>query len=185
MLQSPVTPRVTGYKLSETRRYAVLRAAIALLLAAAPAVTAAQAGRPELHVGGGLYPGTGGVVIVAQPFFSAVASEGALYADYQPRVLGGRGRLLVAAGAGGSVRLMRVLAITRGSDAPPRFDLDAGVRVGPAFYYAFFEQTAEGEARAFRVMFDPFARAVVTVGSWRAFVELGTQGPQLRGGVVL
>ena len=107
-----------------------------------------------------------------------------MYADYQPRVLGGRGRLLVAAGAGGSFRLLRILSIARGADAFPDVELDVGARLGPAFYYAFFEQTAEAEARSFRVMFDPFARVVLPVRGRRAFAELGTQAPQVRAGLV-
>ncbi len=113
-----------------------------------------------------------------------MTTEGALYADYQPRVLGGRGRLLIAAGAGGSLRLVRILSIVRGSDVFPGADLDVGARLGPAFYYAFFEQTAEEEARSFRVMFDPFARVALPVGRRRLFAEIGSQAPQLRAGLV-
>ncbi len=154
------------------------------LLAVLAAPAAAQGDPLQLHAGAGIYPGTGGVVVVAQPFFSAVTTEGALYADYQPRVLGGRGRLLVAAGAGGSLRLLRALSIARGTDLFPDVDVDVGARLGPAFYYAFFEQDAEAEARAFRVMFDPFARVALPFRGRRAFAEIGTQAPQLRAGMV-
>jgi hypothetical protein len=152
-------------------------------MAVLPAVAVAQGAAGDLHVGGGLYPGTGLFAAGVRPHFSAITTEGALYADYQPRVLGGRGRLLVAVGAGGSIRVLRALSIARGSELMPGVELDLGARVGPAFYYAFFEQTAEAETRAFRVMFDPFARLVVPLAGRRAFVELGGQGPQLRAGV--
>lgn len=161
-----------------------LLAVLALVVLVAPARTRAQGSPLELHAGAGLYPGTGGIVVAARPFFSAVTTEGALYADYQPRVLGGRGRLLIAAGAGGSLRLLRMLSIARGSEIFPDAEIDVGARLGPAFYYAFFEQTAEEEARSFRVMLDPFARAVLPFRGRRAFAELGTQAPQLRAGLV-
>jgi hypothetical protein len=162
-----------------------VRSLALLLLLAAAGPAAAQGSRPDLYVGPGLYPGTGAVVIASRPFFTAVAPEAALYADYQPRVLGGRGRLIVAAGAGGALRLVRILEIARGTDTLPGIDLDAGARLGPAFYYAFFEQTAEAEARAFRVMFDPFVRGSLPVRGRRLFVELGTQEPRLRAGLAL
>jgi hypothetical protein len=158
---------------------------LALVLILLPAGARAQVAAGQLHLGGGLYPGTGVFATGIQPHFQAITTEGALYADYQPRVLGGRGRLLVAAGAGGSLRLLRILSIARGSEVLPGVDVDVGARLGPAFYYAFFEQTAEAEARAFRIMFDPFARLIVPVAGRRAFVEVGGQGPQLRVGVAL
>jgi hypothetical protein len=98
-------------------------------------------------------------------------------------VLGGAGRLLVAVGAGGSIRALGVLGIVRGADPFPGADLDLGVRLGPAFYYAFFEQTAEAEARAFRVMFEPFARATLAFRGRAVFAEVGGQAPQLRAGL--
>ncbi|HLA62994.1 MAG TPA: hypothetical protein VK610_01095 [Rhodothermales bacterium] len=151
-----------------------------LLLVAAPA--GAQAAGPRFYVGGGLYPGAGGMAGVSRPLLTIVAQEAAVYADYQPRVLGGAGRRLVAVGAGGSLRAARLLGVARGADQGGA-DLDLGVRIGPAFYYAFFEQTGEAEARSFRVMFDPFARATLDLGGRTVFAEFGGQAPQLRAGL--
>ncbi len=142
------------------------------------------AARAQLYVGPALGPGVGGVGVFASDALGVFTREAAVYADYQPRVLGGRGRLLVAVAAGGGVRVTEALRVVRGG-APGPADLDLGVRVGPAFYYAFFEQTAEAEARAFRIAFDPFARGLLHLpGGRTVFVELGTQQPSLRAGVV-
>lgn len=128
-------------------------------------------------------PGLGGMVGGARPLAGVFTGEAALYADYTPRVAGGAGRLLTSVGVGGAVRLARVAALV-GNREPGRIDLDAGVRLGPSFYTAFFEQTAASEARAFRVMTDAFARGTVRLGSGRvAFAEIGTQAPAIRAGL--
>lgn len=156
------------------------RSSLLLVLLATAATARAQA-----FIGPALGPGVGGVAVFAQDVLGVLTREAVLYADYQPRVLGGRGRLLVAASAGGGVRLTEALRAVRGSEPAP-YDLDFGARVGPAFYYAFFEQTAEGEARAFRIAFDPFARATLHLFEGRTvFVEVGTQQPSLRAGLVI
>ncbi len=108
--------------------------------------------------------------------------EIAVYGDY---TLGGSDRLLVAAGVGGSVQLARILEIVQ-NRAPGAMGLDVGIRLGPSFYYAFGEQTAEEEARSFRVMFDPFVRGTYRTRGGRVFfAELGAHAPNLRGGISL
>jgi hypothetical protein len=134
-------------------------------------------------VGAGLGPGVGGVAIGSDPVLDLLTREAALYADVVPRIAGGSGRLLTAVGVGGGIRVLRVVDILQNRD-PGRFDLDAGVRIGPSFYTAFFEQTAESEARAFSIMLDPFARGTVRLGARRVvFAEIGTQAPALRAGL--
>jgi hypothetical protein len=70
------------------------------------------------------------------------------------------------------------------ADYTGALDLDLGLRLGPSFYYAFFERSAEEEARSFRVMLDTFARGTYRLGGGRVvFVEVGSQAPGLRGGL--
>ena len=137
---------------------------------------------PRLEVGAGLFPGTGGFVAYSAPRLGIFTQEAALYADYTPRVVGGSGRLLAAVGVGGGLRALRIVGLITDQE-PGALDLDAGLRLGPSFYYAFFEQTAEQDARSFRVMVDTFARGTLQLGGRVVFVELGTQAPGLRGGL--
>lgn len=161
-------------------------AALLLLLTVLALPAQAQDGldsAPRVQLGVGVLPGTGVFLAYSAPKFSVFTQEGALYADYTPRVVGGSGRLLAAVGVGGSIRALRILGIVTDFE-PGRLDLDAGLRLGPSFYYAFFERTAEEEARSFRVMTDAFTRGTLQLGGGRVvFVELGTQAPGLRGGL--
>ena len=163
----------------------------ALLLALAPLAAGQTPGplgdRPRVYVGAGLGPGVGAVAFGSDPVLGVLTREAVLYADYVPRVTGGSGRLLTAVGVGGGVRVLRVLDIAQNRDAGP-LDVDLGLRVGPSFYTAFFEQTARSRSRAFAVMLDPFARATLRLGSGLGsgrvvFVEVGTQAPALRAGL--
>jgi len=169
---------------------AVMRHAV-FLLAALAAVASAQTGsgpdplgsRPRVYVGAGFGPGFGGIVEGNAPALSIFTREVAVYADYVPRVTGGSGRLVTAVGVGGSLRALRVLDVVRNRD-PGAFDVDLGIRIGPSFYTAFFEQTAESRSRAFSVMLDPFARVTLRRSSNRVFfAEVGTQSPSLRAGL--
>ena len=159
-----------------------------LALLAAP-VVAAQTGpdplgsRPRVYVGGGLGPGIGGVAMGTAPAFNVFTREVAVYADYVPRVTGGSGRLVTAVGIGGAIRTLRIADIVRDQD-PGALDVDLGLRIGPSFYTAFFEQSAESRSRAFSVMLDPFARVTLRRGSGLVlFAEVGNQAPALRAGL--
>lgn len=161
--------------------------ALALALvwgAASPAAQTAPIGsRPRVYVGVGVVPGVGGVALGSDPILDVFTREVALYADYAPRVTGGAGRLRTAVGIGGAVRALRIVEIVRNSDPGP-LDVDLGVRVGPAFYTAFFEQSAQSRSRAFSVMFDPFARGTLRLGSGPVvFAEAGNQSPSFRVGL--
>ena len=138
--------------------------------------------RPRLYLGVGVLPGVGGVALGADPVFDVFTRELALYADYVPRVTGGAGRLRTAVGIGGSVRAFRIYEIVRNSDPGP-LDVDLGIRVGPSFYTAFFEQSAQSRSRAFSVMLDPFARGTLRLGGRVVFVEVGSQSPSVRAGL--
>ena len=156
------------------------------LLAAASLPAAAQGdlgSGPRVYLGAGVLPGTGGIAAYAAPRFGVLTQEGAFYADYTPRVAGGSGRLLIAVGVGGGVRALRIAGAVTNFEPGP-LDLDLGLRLGPSFYYAFFERTAEEEARSFRVMLDSFARGTYKLGGGRVvFVEVGSHAPGLRGGL--
>src|SRR5690606_348029 len=128
---------------------------------------------PRVNLGAGVLPGTGAFVGYAAPRLSVFTVEGALYADYTPRVVGGSGRLLAAVGVGGGVRALRIAGMVSDLEPGP-LDVDLGLRLGPSFYYAFFERSAEEEARSFRVMVEGFARGTLVLGGGRVvFVEVG------------
>lgn len=167
----------------------LLLSALVLLGCALPAASQDDGGpaplgsRPRLYVGVGVVPGVGGVALGADPVLDVFTRELALYADYVPRVTGGAGRLRTAVGIGGSVRALRIVEIVRNSDPGP-LDLDLGIRLGPSFFTAFFEQSAQSRSRAFSVMIDPFARGTLRLGGGRVvFVEAGSQSPSFRAGL--
>ena len=157
-----------------------MRAYTLLLLVLCAADAHAQDARLNVGVGG--LPGVGVVAVHSSPALFVFTREIAVYGDY---TVGGSDRLLVAAGVGGSVQLARILEIVRNHNAGA-MGLDVGIRLGPSFYYAFAEQTAEEEARSFRVMFDPFVRGTYrTRGGRILFAEMGAGAPNLRAGVSL
>jgi len=157
-----------------------VRAFVLLLLVLLVADVRAQDSR--LLLAGGALPGVGVVGIHSSPTLFVLTREIAVYGDY---TVGGSDRLLVAVGVGGAVQLARILEIVQNRHAGA-MGLDVGIRLGPSFYYAFAEQTAEEEARSFRVMFDPFVRgAYRTRGGRMLFAELGAHAPNLRGGISL
>ena len=163
----------------------LLLPALAVLLAAPVAAQGAApiGSEPRVYVGVGVVPGVGGVAMATDPVVDVFTRELALYADYVPRVTGGAGRLRTAVGIGGAVRALRIVEIVRNSDPGP-LDVDVGVRIGPSFYTAFFEQSAQSRSRAFSVMLDPFARGTLRLGPGRVvFAEAGTQSPSFRVGL--
>ena len=172
-----------------------MRRRLALLIPAllALAVAASSAGaqeRPDplgsparVYLGGGVGPGVGVIAEATAPVLDVFTREVVVYADYVPRVTGGSGRLVTAVGVGGSLRVLRVLEIVQNNDGGP-LGVDLGLRIGPSFYTAFFEQTAESRSRAFSVMLDPFGRVTLRRPSGRVFfAEVGTQGPAFRAGL--
>ncbi len=162
--------------------FVVMVASVVLTPSAAAQATALGT-VPRVYGAVAAGPGLGAVVGTARPVGGFATAEAALYADYTPRVAGGAGRLLTSVGVGGSLRLARLAAEAQ-NRPPGRTDLDVGLRLGPAFYTAFFDETAAGEARAFRVMTDAFARATTRIASRRVvFAEVGTQAPAFRVGL--
>ncbi|MFN3596157.1 MAG: hypothetical protein ACK41D_02675 [Rubricoccaceae bacterium] len=140
-------------------------------------------GGPEVYAGPALGPGFGAAATLSLPAAVVFTLEGTLALDYAPTLVGSSGRLVVATGAGGAVRVLRVLAVVQNEDAGP-LELDAGARLGPSFVVALAEPTPASQARAFAVRLDLFARGVARLSPGRtAFAELGTQAPALRGGL--
>ena len=166
------------------------RRALLLLVPLAVAAGAEAQERPDalgsparVNVGAGVGPGVGIIAEATSPVLDVFTREVVVYADYVPRVTGGSGRLVTAVGVGGSVRLVRLLDVVQNRDGSP-LGVDVGLRIGPSFYTAFFEQTAESRSRAFSVMLDPFGRVTLRRPSGRVFfAEVGTQGPALRAGL--
>ena len=162
---------------------------LALILLVLPLAASAQerpdplGSRPRVYVGAGVLPGVGGMALGTDPVLNVFTREVAIYADYVPKVTGGSGRLVTAVGVGGAVRALRVADVVRNRD-PGALDVDLGIRVGPSFYTAFFEETAASRSRAFSVMLDPFARVTLRRSSGRVFfAEVGPQDPSLRFGL--
>ena len=179
------------HRVSSRSTFCPMRNALLLLALVTSVPAAAQApdrraplqSEVTVFLGGGLGPGVGGVAIGSDTVLGLLLREVALYGDYVPRVTGGSGRLLSAVGIGGGLRALRLAAIVADEDVG-RFDLDVGARIGPSFYTAFFEQTADGEARAFGIFFDGWARGTARLSPDAVvFAELGTQAPGLRGGL--
>lgn len=170
------------------RRRTALALAPALVLLAGPAARAQGpgvplTGGPEVYAGPAMGPGFGAAAVLSVPAAAVFTLEGTLALDYAPTFVGSSGRLIVATGAGGAVRVLRVLAIAQNEDVGP-LDLDAGARLGPAFTVALAEPTAATQARAFAVRLDLFARGTARLSERRTvFAELGTQAPALRGGL--
>ena len=135
--------------LGATRIPCKMRALILLLFTLALAQPAgaqlALDTAPRIYLGGGVLPGTGVFLGYEAPRLVVFSVEGALYADYTPRLVGGSGRLLVSGGLGGSVRALRIASIVTDLEPGP-LDLDAGIRLGPSFYYAFFRAYRRGRS---------------------------------------
>ncbi|MEM8560231.1 MAG: hypothetical protein AAGG50_20620 [Bacteroidota bacterium] len=160
--------------------------AFALLALVAPRGVAQEAlglpDAPVLWLGGGTLPGIGVHANYATPLVTLLTREVALYADFTPRVDGRDGELRVAGGVGGSLRVLRVAALLSEADLS-RGDLDVGLRFGPAFLFALYEQTAASRARSFRVFLDPFVRGAYQFESGIVvYAEFGAQDPSLRVG---
>lgn len=139
---------------------------------------------PFVQIGLAGTPGVGIQAGFASPTFTVLTREGSLYADYAPRFVGSEGRLLVGLGLGGSVRVLRTLALVTDFD-PGSYDLDVGFRFGPSFFFSFFEETAASKARSFRLFAEPFARGSLRFGRRVVYVEVGTQPSHLRAGLLL
>lgn len=172
-----LAPKTPVRNLTRNAVWFAVRAAGPLLLVLFAAASHAQETRLNVAVGG--LPGVGVVAIHSTPTLFVLTRDIAVYGDF---TFGDSSRLLAAVGVGGSVQLARILEIVQNRNAGA-MGLDVGIRLGPSFYYALADQTAEEEARSFRVMFDPFVRGAYRTNGRVLFVELGAGAPNVRGGV--
>lgn len=156
--------------------------ALAVTLAVLAPCAAAQFATPTapfVQAGAGAAPGLGVQVGLSSPALTVFTQEGMLYADYR---YGADERLLVGFGVGGSVRLLRIVTVVADAEPAP-LELDAGLRFGPSFAFAFAEQTAATQVRQFRLFADPFVRGVTRLGgSLVGYAELGWQPGRMRVG---
>lgn len=179
----PQTARLDASGLSMPLRLSACL--VLVLLGTAPAAAQfATPTLPTLQLGLGLTPGTGLQAGYVSPAFTILTREAVLYADYEPRFLDeDAGRLLVGLGVGGSVRVLRALTVIADFDAGG-YDLDAGFRFGPSFFFSFFEETAASKARSFRLFAEPFVRGSLRFSRRVIYVEVGTQPSHVRGGLL-
>ena len=138
----------------------------------------------RVHVGPGIIPGIGAQVAYVQSG-RIFTMEGVAYADFAPSLLGdGESTLATAIGFGGSIRILDVLE-EFGRSPFPGYHVDAGLRLGPSLRFLLDNQTAATRNTRFSLFFEPFLRASAPFGPRIFFLELGTQRPLLRGGVIL
>lgn len=142
----------------------------------------------------GFAPGLGAQGGYVVPY-EIVTAEMMSYVNFSPDSKDRASGLNLAAGIGGSIRIMGLL---NEMDTPLNrdFDLDAGFRVGPKFCIGFGEKKdAEGNKSTHcddsgttkfnvQLMVEPFLRGVTTLQSRnRAYFEAGTQPPYIRVGM--
>lgn len=143
----------------------------------------------------GFAPGLGAQAGYVVPY-EIVTAEMMSYLNFSPDSRDNASGLNLAAGIGGSIRIMGLL---NEMDTPinRNFDLDAGFRVGPKFCVGFGEKTddkgvttthcdSNGSSKFnVQLMVEPFVRGVTTLQQSRnrAFFEAGTQPPYIRVGM--
>ncbi len=151
--------------------------AAAILLAAAPGrVVAQEPSGPWLQAGAATFPGVG--------VQAGYVSAGALHtrevtAIVDVRAFSRDATAQVTTTIGGAVRLLGV-GRTIGGVPYRGFDVDLGIRLGPALTFQL-----EGEDRVFRnrrfnLFLEPFARWTVVVKRRLLFAEVGMHSPALR-----
>ena len=122
----------------EARRRAAARlcglAALAVVLAAAPAAAQGRAAGRDTRVYGGLGfgNGIGAVAEAATPVLDLFTREAALGLTLRFADDANTARLVASGSVGVGIRLLRVASVAR-SRGIPTGDLDVGLRVGPSF----------------------------------------------------
>lgn len=144
-----------------------------------PAALAQGEGR--IQAGVGLVPGIGvyGGYLSAHSFYTAEAS---VYADATPQFLGGEGSVLVSLGLGGAIRPLGLIRMI-GNASATSYDIDVGLRLGPALFFAFNETKGTKNQR-FNLFLEPFIRLTSRLARGNTFfVEAGIQRPLFRAGL--
>ncbi len=155
---------------------ALLTLLFALPLGAQPVQTTGN-----LQLGVGILPGLGTQIAYLSPgaFF---VTEGIVYVDGVPGVLGGEGTVQLSVGGGGAIRTLGIARLFS-EEGFEGYDVDFGVRFGPALAFGTDETRAE-KNRRFSLFFDPYLRFVTRLDRRLVvFAEAGSQRPLLRGGL--
>ncbi len=130
-----------------------------------------------IQAGGGIVPGIG----IQGGYFSRgdfITTEVAGYFHMVPALLGGESTFLFSLGAGGSLRILHILNMAGTTDVPD-YQFDAGLRLGPSFFYVVGGENAN----PFSLFLDLFVRGARELPDGRTlFVELGIHEPLVRAG---
>ena len=148
--------------------------------ARAQAPVRAPEGR-QLQVGLGVVPSAGLQVgyVALRSFYS---QEFILTADVSPWYGGRRGNVQLSGSLGGSIRILGIER-TLGNAGYRGYDLDVGVRFGPALLFAFRE-TRFTKNQRFSLFLELFGRFTTTIGDGiTLFAEAGFHRPAFRGGL--
>ncbi len=148
--------------------------------AAAQAPSQAPNGR-QLQVGLGVVPSAGLQVgyVALRSFYS---QEFILTADVSPSYRGGEGNVQLSGSLGGSIRILGIER-TLGNAGYRGYDLDVGVRFGPALLFAFHE-TRFTKNQRFSLFLELFGRFSTTLGDGvTLFAEAGFHRPAFRVGL--
>lgn len=130
---------------------------------------------------GGL-PGAGAMVGYVSPK-RMYTREAVVYGVVIPSIRGRDGSAYVGVVIGGALRIIGT-GETLGLIPPKKYDIDIGIRLGPALVFEFDESRADKNKR-FNVAAEPFLRIARNLGkSQRTFyVEGGLIRPSLRLGI--
>lgn len=138
---------------------------------------------PRLQLGAAAIPGIGlqGGYVAPRSFYTV---EAALYADATPKFSGGEGSLLLSLGLGGAIRPLGLLRMI-GNTGYTNYDVDFGLRFGPALFFAF-NDTRATKNQSFSLFVDPYLRFTSELkGDRTFFIEAGLQRPLFRAGLWL
>ncbi|GIV58778.1 MAG: hypothetical protein D6746_07825 [Bacteroidetes bacterium] len=148
---------------------------------AQPAIPAPE-GR-HVQIGLGLLP-SGGLQVGYVALRSFYTQEFILTGDVAPSFGDGEGNVQVAGGLGGALRLFG-FERTLGNADYRGYDLDVGLRLGPALLFSFNE-TRFTKNQRFSLFVNPFFRFSSSFGTNRLFyAEIGLHRPVFRAGLWL
>lgn len=159
---------------------------VGLLSAVLPATASAQFAGSEplersVQIGPAVLPGLGLQAGYVQPR-SFYTTESAFYINLLPPFMGGENSLLISGGVGGSLRILGGLTTLEMANYEG-YQLDLGLRFGPALRFVLGEETRTQKNTRVRLFLEPFTRFTWQVEGGRTlFAEVGTHDPFLRAG---
>lgn len=160
----------------------VLLIALALPAGAAAQMGAGESGQRLVQIGPAALPGLGAQAgyILPRSFYTL---ESTFYANISPQFAQGEGNLLVSGGIGGALRILGAITTLELSNYEG-YQLDVGLRFGPAVRFILGEETLEQKNTRARLFLEPFSRFAWQLDNGQIlFAEIGTQRPFLRGGL--